>query len=78
MPAISASLSGEQLVVRLDQGVLGASRSLSPRTVTIVARDASGKVVYEAAQKVSRRMTYAHIPAPSLLKSASTLKVTVG
>lgn len=77
MPAIRASLSGDQMVVRMDQGVLGASRSLAPRTLTIVAKDASGAVVYETSTNVSRRMTYAHVPATSSLKSASTVMVTV-
>lgn len=77
MPAIRASLSGDQMVVRMDQGVLGASRSLSPRTLTVVAKDASGAVVYESETEVSRRMTYAHVPAAAALKSASTVMVTV-
>lgn len=77
MPAIRASLSGDQLIVRMDQGVLGASRSLSPRTMSIVAKDAAGAVVYQSETAVSRRMTYAHIPATSSLKSASTVMVTV-
>ncbi len=77
MPAIRASLSGDQMVVRLDQGVLGASRSLSPRTLSVVAKDASGAVVYQSETAVSRRMTYAHVPAAAALKSASTVMVTV-
>jgi hypothetical protein len=77
MPAIRASLSGEEMVVRMDQGVLGASRSLAPRTLTIVARDASGAVVYETKTAVSRRMTYARVPAATALKTASTVMVTV-
>lgn len=77
MPAIRASLSGDEMVVRMDQGVLGASRSLSPRTLTIVAKDASGAVVYKTETAVSRRMTYAHTPAAAALKTASTVMVTV-
>lgn len=77
MPAIRASLSGDEMVVRLQAGVLGASRSLSPRTLTIVAKDASGAVVYETNTDVSRRMTYARVPVTASLKSASTVMVTV-
>lgn len=77
MPAIRASLSGDEMVVRLHEGVLGASRSLSPRTLTIVAKDASGAVVYETKTDVSRRMTYASVPVTASLKSASTVMVTV-
>jgi len=77
MPAIRASLTGDEMVVRLHQGVLAASRSLSPRTLSIVARDASGVVVYERKAVIARRMTYAHIPATASLKSASTVMVTV-
>ena len=77
MPAIRASLTGDEMVVRIDRGGLGASRSLSPRTLTIIARDHSGTVVHETKTSVSRRMTYAHIPATASLRSASTVMVTV-
>lgn len=77
MPAIRASLSDDQMVVRMDQGVLGASRSLAPRTLSVVAKDASGAVVYQSETAVSRRMTYAHVPAAAALKNASTVIVTV-
>ena len=77
MPAIRASLTGDEMVVRLHQGVLGAAQSLSPRTLTIVAKNASGVVVYESKAVIARRMTYAHIPATASLKSASTVMVTV-
>lgn len=77
MPVIRANLSDDQMVVRLEQGVLGAARSLSPRTLTIIAKDASGAIVYETRTPVSRRMTYASVPATPSLRSASTVTVTV-
>jgi hypothetical protein len=77
MPAIRASVIGDEMVVRLQQGVLGASRSLSPRTLAIVARDASGVVVYETKAVIARRVTYTHIPVTASLKSASTVMVTI-
>ena len=47
MPAIRASLADGEVVVRLDQGVLGSARSLSPRTIVMLGHDASGKVIAE-------------------------------
>ena len=77
MPAIAASMSGDALVVRIERGVLGASQSLTPRTLTVVAKDASGAVVYEAQTPVSRRMTYARVPAAAALRSSSTVTVSI-
>jgi hypothetical protein len=77
MPAIRASVVDGDVVVRLDQGVLGSARSLEPRTVVLVARDASGKIVAETSTKVSRRMTYARTALTPALAGASTITVSV-
>lgn len=77
MPAIKATLSGDTLGVRLDQGVLGHGRGLELCTVVIVARDADGRVVAEEAAEVSRRMTYARVPVSAAVAGASTVTVSV-
>lgn len=77
MPAIEAKLSGDQLGVRLNQGVLGHGRGLQPRTVVIVAHDAAGRPVAEETARISRRMTYAQIPVSSAIAEASSVVVTV-
>lgn len=77
MPAIRASVANGEISVRLDQGVLGSVRSLAPRTIVLVAKDASGKVVGESTAKVSRRMTYARTQLTPALAGASTIMVSV-
>lgn len=77
MPAIKASLAGDQVVVRLDQGILGGVKSLEPRTLVVVAKDASGKTVAETSANVSRRMTYARIPVTPAIAGAATVTVSV-
>jgi hypothetical protein len=77
MPAIRASISNEQMTVRLDQGLLGTVNSLKPRTVLVSARDASGRVVQEQEVQVSRRMTYARFPVSAAMSAASTVLVSV-
>jgi hypothetical protein len=77
MPAIRATLSGGDLVVRLDQGVTGKVNSLSPRHLVVVAKDASGRVIEEQVVAVPRRMTYARVPADAAFAGASTVSVTV-
>jgi len=77
MPAIRASLANGEVVVRLDQGVLGSAGSLSPRTIALVGFDASGKVIAETTTQVSRRMTYARTQLTPALAGASTIVVSV-
>lgn len=77
MPASRASVADGAVVVRLDKGVLGSARSLEPRTLVLVGRDASGKVVAESTSKVSRRMTYARMALTPALAGASTVTVSV-
>lgn len=77
MPVIKATLAGDTLGVRMDQGVLGAGRGLEARTVVVVARDAAGRVVAEESAKISRRMTYAQIPLSPAVGSATSVSVSV-
>jgi hypothetical protein len=77
MPAIRASLANGEVVVRLDQGVLGSARSLSPRTVVLIAKDGSGRVIGESTTMVSRRMTYARTQLTPAFAGASTITVSV-
>ena len=77
MPAIRASLASGEVVVRLDQGVLGSARSLAPRTVVLIAMDASGRVIGESTTVVSRRMTYARTQLTPAFADASTITVAV-
>ena len=77
MPAIRASLADGEVVVRLDQGVLGSARSLSPRTIVMLGHDASGKVIAETTTKVSRRITYARTQLTPALAGASMIIVSV-
>ncbi len=77
MPAIKATLSGNTLGVRLEQGVLGYGKGLEPRTLVIIARDAEGRVVAEKSADVSRRMTYARVPVSAAVAGASTVSVSV-
>lgn len=77
MPAIRASVANGEVVVRLDQGVLGSVRSLAPRTIVLVAKDASGRVIGESVALVSRRMTYARTQLTPALAGASTITVSV-
>ncbi len=77
MPVIRATLAGDTLGVRLDQGVLGTGRGLEDRTVMIVARDREGRVVAEETARVPRRMTYAQIPLSAAVMGASSATVTV-
>ncbi len=77
MPAIRASIADGEVVVRLGQGVLGSARNLSPRTIVMVGRDASGKVIAETTTQVSRRMTYARTQLTPALAGARTITVSV-
>lgn len=77
MPAMRASLANGEVLVRLDQGVLGSARSLAPRTIVVTGHDASGKVIAETATPVSRRMTYARTPLTPALAGASSIAVSV-
>ena len=77
MPAIRASIASGDVVVRLDQGVLGSARSLEPRTLVMVGDDASGKVIAETTTRVARRMTYARTQLTPALAGASTIVVSV-
>lgn len=77
MPAIRASVADGEIVVRLDQGVLGSFRSLAPRTIVLVAEDVSGRVIGESTVTVSRRMTYARTQLTPALAGASTITVAV-
>lgn len=77
MPAIRASVANGEVVVRLEQGVLGSARSLEPRTLVLVGRDASGKVIAENTSSVSRRMTYARMALTPALAGASTITVSI-
>jgi hypothetical protein len=77
MPAIRASVADGEVVVRLDQGVLGSARSLQPRTLVLVGHDASGKVVAESTSEVSRRMTYARMALTPALAGANTVTVSL-
>jgi len=77
MPAVHASIADGELLVRLDQGVLGSARSLSPRTIVVLGHDASGKVIAETSTLVSRRMTYARTQLTPALAGASTIAVSV-
>jgi hypothetical protein len=77
MPAIRASLADGEMVVRLDQGVLGSARSLAPRTIVMIGHDASGKVIAETSTKVSRRITYARTQLTPAFAGASTIIVSV-
>jgi len=77
MPAIKATLSGQTIGVRLDQGVLGTGKGLEARTVVVVARDATGRVVAEETASVARRMTYAQVPVSAAVAGASSVTVTV-
>lgn len=77
MPVISASIANGEMVVRLDQGVLGSARSLAPRTVVLVGKDASGQVLAETTTPVSRRLSYARLPLTPALAGASTISILV-
>lgn len=77
MPAIRASIADGDVVVRLDQGVLGSARSLKSRTLVLVARDASGQQIGETAVPVARRMTYTRARLTPALAGASTITVSV-
>lgn len=77
MPAIRASVNDNQIIVRMEPGVLGSVRSLEPRTLVVVARDANGGVLEETANTVSRRMTYARVAMTTAMKSASTVSVSL-
>ena len=77
MPAIRASVANGEVVVRLEQGVLGSVRSLAPRTIVLVGKDASGRVIVESTAMVSRRMTYARTQLTPALAGASTITVSI-
>jgi hypothetical protein len=77
MPAIRATLANGEVTVRLDQDVLGSARSLAPRTIVLVAKDASGRVIGESTAMVSRRMTYARTQLSPAFAGASTISVSV-
>lgn len=77
MPAIRASVANGEVVVRLEQGVLGSVRSLAPRTIELVGKDASGRVIGESTTMVSRRMTYARTQLTPALAGASTISVSI-
>lgn len=77
MPVIKASVSGADLVVRMEKNLKGSARNLEPRTLVVTARDASGKVVAETTRPVSIRMTYARMPMTAAMQSASALTVSL-
>jgi hypothetical protein len=77
MPAIHASIADGEVLVRLDEGVLGSARSLSPRAIMMVGYDASGKAIAETTTPVSRRMTYARTQLTPALAGASMIIVSV-
>jgi hypothetical protein len=77
MPAIGASISNGQLVVRMERNLTGAVHNMEPRTLQVLARDAEGKVVFESTTAVTNRMTYARIPATPALTSAATIAVSL-
>lgn len=77
MPVIRSSIASGEMVVRLDQGVLGSARSLAPRTVVLVGKDASGQVLAETTTPVSRRLSYARLPLTPALAGASTISILV-
>ena len=77
MPAIRASIADGDVLVRLDQGVLGSARGLSPRAILMAGYDASGKMIAETTTPVSRRMTYARTQLTPALAGASTIIVSV-
>jgi hypothetical protein len=77
MPAIRADMSKDALNVRLERGILGTGRGLEQRKIVVVAKDAAGKVVFESATPVSRRMTYARIAMNPALANANTVNVSV-
>lgn len=77
MPAIRASIADGAVLVRLDQGVLGSARSLSPRSIMMVGYDAAGRVTGETTTQMSRRMTYARTQLTPALAGASTIMVSV-
>jgi len=77
MPAIRASVVDGDVMVRLNQGVLGSGRGLAPRTIVLVGHDVSGKAIAETTTQVSRRMTYARTQLTPALAGASTITVSV-
>lgn len=77
MPVIRASIANGAIVARLDQGVLGSARSLAPRTVVLVGKDASGQIVAETTTAVSRRLSYARLGLTPALAGASTISILV-
>ena len=77
LPAIRASIADGEVLVRLDQGVLGSARSLSPRSIMMVGYDASGRVIAETTTQISRWMTYAGTQLTPALAVASTIMISV-
>lgn len=77
MPAIHASMANGELIVRMERAVLGKAHRMDPRTMVVVARDGQGKIVYESATPVSRRMTYQHMATTPALAGAATVSVSL-
>lgn len=77
MPAIHAAFSNGKFVVRMERSLTGAVHNMAMRTMTVVARDADGKVVYESSTPVTHRMTYARVTATPALQSAATVAVSL-
>jgi len=76
MPVITASVSGDNLQIRMPRGVVGHTQATSQRTVTVEALDASGRSLGSAAAQVGKRLTYASIPLTPAMASAARLVVS--
>lgn len=76
LPVISASLSRDNLVVRMTRGVMGHTPDTRVRELRVRAVDSAGTVIEERTVVVGKRLTYASIPLSAAMRSASRIVVT--
>ena len=75
LPVIAASVSDNDLVVRLTRGVTGHTPGTKARELHVRAIDSAGTVIEERVIVVGKRLTYAAIPLTAVMRSASRIIV---
>lgn len=75
MPAITASLSGETIRVRLAEGVASRTRAGLNKVIVVEGFDAAGQSLGSVSADVSKRLTYASIDLTPAMVSAASFTV---